>query len=399
MAAARVLYVITDIDRGGGAEQHLLTLVQRLDRSLFTPEVAYLIGQGQLTSDFHAAGCRVHALRARYRGDPLPLWRLIRLLARKRYDLVHTHLPRADAYGAAARWFHPRVALVSTKHNDDRFYFHPAVRAMAAATAHRADSIIAISQHLATFLRAERLVPPSTPVRLIYYGLQPPGWTEEAVDRDRVRASLGVGADALLLFAAGRLTHQKGHEYLLHAIAGLRARFPEVRLLIAGRGELRPALESLVARLDLAEHVHFLGLRPDVPTLMRAADIVVLPSLWEGFGLVLLEAMQARRPIVATSVGAIPEVVQHGVSGLLAPPGDAALLGAALAELCSNADTRARMGQAGADRLAEFSIGRMVSETEQLYAEVLTRRGGIAGAGNHSVSVVPHGSPLAPRVE
>jgi glycosyltransferase involved in cell wall biosynthesis len=176
-----------------------------------------------------------------------------------------------------------------------------------------------------------------------------------------------------LLGLVARLHRQKGLGDLLAAVAWVRERVPDVRLLLIGEGELRDELEAQARALGLSGAVIFAGIRTDVAEIVAALDIFVLPSLWEGTSNAVLEAMAAGLPIVATAVGGTPEVVVDGVTGLLVPPRDPSALAGALVTLLQDADLRHRMGRAGRERVKQyFSLERMVRRTEALYEELLS---------------------------
>ena len=174
----------------------------------------------------------------------------------------------------------------------------------------------------------------------------------------------------------GRITEQKGLTYLLEAMVRVRERLPEARLLIVGdsqdgREQYKTQLLRRWESLGLQDTVLFTGVRDDVPAVMRAIDLFVMGSLWEGFGLVFLEAMAAGRPIVATRVSAVPEVVQEGATGLLVPPRDPEALAEAMLALLNDRERAQQMGAAGSIRLKEqFTEDKMVESVEQLYAEL-----------------------------
>jgi glycosyltransferase involved in cell wall biosynthesis len=150
---------------------------------------------------------------------------------------------------------------------------------------------------------------------------------------------------------------------------------PHTHLLIAGAGDLEDYLRDLALEFGVAERVHVLGARKDVPALMHAIDVFAMPSIWEGFGIVLLEAMAAGRPIVASRVATIPEVVVDGETGVLVPPGAPSALAQALGTLARDAARAKRLGEAGRERLRrQFSIEKMVGDTETLYRELLEER-------------------------
>jgi len=371
----RVLHVITSLERGG-AENHLLALLGHADRAAFTFETAVLSGEGELVSALRADGIAVHTLRARGRMDPAALGRLIELLRQGEYDIVHSHLFRADIYAglAVGRLRERRPLLVSTRHNDDRFFLNPFVGIVHYMLSSRQDLIIAISDHIARFTVARGVRDPAR-VRRVYHGLETPD--TRALERDalRIRSELGIREGDFLVGNVGRLAPQKGQRHLVEAMPLLLERVPRAHLAIAGGGSLEDYLRELAVDLGVSERVHVLGPRRDVPALMHAFDAFAMPSIWEGFGLVLLEAMAAERPIVASRVATIPEVVLDGVTGLLVPAGDPDGLADALARVAEDGEAARRMGQAGLLRLRQqFSIDKMVGDTELLYRELIEDR-------------------------
>ncbi|MBV9358101.1 MAG: glycosyltransferase [Chloroflexi bacterium] len=367
----RVLHVITSLDRGG-AENHLLTLTTHADRERFPMEVAVLCGEGELVPRFEAAGIPVHLIHARWRFDAAGLLRLAGVVKRGQYDIVHSHLFRADIYAnlAAGGLVPSQPRLVSTRHNDDRFFLNPFIGLTHYLLSTRQDMIIAISDHVARFTIA-RGVHDATRVRRVYHGLDSGESAALDVDGQHLRSELGLSPEAFLVGNVGRLAPQKGQRHLVGAMPMLLERVPEAHLAIVGGGDLEPYLRELAREVGVSDHVHVLGPRRDVPAFMHAIDAFAMPSIWEGFGIVLLEAMAAGRPIVASRVATIPEVVEDGETGLLVPAGDAVALADALAWLArAPAEARA-MGEAGRQRLhTRFSLRKMVADTEGLYAEL-----------------------------
>ncbi|HTD80107.1 MAG TPA: glycosyltransferase [Chloroflexota bacterium] len=372
----RVLQLITSLERGG-AENHLLALLTHADRQAFQLETAVLCGEGELVPVFREAGIPVHLLRSRTRFDPLALGRLVKLLRDGNFDILHSHLFRADIYAglAVAQLGDRRPLVVSTRHNDDRFFLNPFVGLIHYMVSAQQDLIIAISDHIARFTVARGVRDPGR-VRRVYHGLEPP--VTRALEREgqRIRAELGVGADDFLVGNVGRLALQKGQRHLIAAMPLLLQRVPRAHAVIAGGGDLEDYLRDLAEEAGVAERVHVLGPRKDVPALMHAIDVFAMPSIWEGFGLVLLEAMAAGRPIVASRVATIPEVVVDSETGLLVPAGDPQALADALADLADQPALAQQFGEAGQERLRrQFSIDKMVGDTELLYRELLDERG------------------------
>jgi glycosyltransferase involved in cell wall biosynthesis len=371
----RVLQLITSLERGG-AENHLLALLTHADRQAFDFETAVLAGEGELVPVFRQAGVRVHLVKARFRFDPLALARLSRLISDGRYDIVHSHLFRADVYAAlaVAQLGERRPLLVSTRHNDDRFFLNPFVGIAHYVISSQQDLIIAISDHIARFTVSRGVRYPAR-VRRVYHGLEPT--VTQALEREgqRIRSELGVAQSEFLVGNVGRLALQKGQRHLIAAMPLLLERVPQAHLVIAGGGELEEYLRELADSFDVASRVHVLGARKDVPALMHAIDVFAMPSIWEGFGIVLLEAMAAGRPIVASRVATIPEVVVDGETGLLVAPADPLALAESLAQLAADPALAQRLGEAGRERLRrEFSIEKMVGDTETLYRELLEER-------------------------
>ena len=376
----RVLQLITSLERGG-AENHLLALLTHADRSAFDFEAAVLRGEGELVSVFRTAGIPVHLLHARSRFDPFALRRLIALLRNGHYDIVHSHLFRADVFGAlaVAQLGDRAPLLVSTRHNDDRFFLNPFIGMLHYAVSARQDLIIAISDHIARFTVSRGVRYPSR-VRRVYHGLEPTLTQALQRDGERIRDDLGLKSGDFLVGNVGRLALQKGQRHLIAAMPLLLERVPRAHAVIAGGGDLEDYLRDLSLEVGVADRVHVLGPRRDVPALMHAVDVFAMPSIWEGFGLVLLEAMAAGRPVVASRVATIPEVVVDGETGLLVPPGDPVALAEALAELAHDPERAQRLGEAGRDRLRQqFSIEKMVGDTELLYRELVEER--IQGRG------------------
>lgn len=360
----RVLHVITSLARGG-AENHLLLLAAGQAAAGHQVAVAGLKEPSQLAPDFNAAGVAPHALHLACYGDPRPVSRLCRLLDEFRPDLVHAHLPPAELHARLALAGR-RTPLVITRHNDERFAPIAGQKLLSRWCATRAARVICISQAVRRWTTGDPRGPGLDPRRctVVPYAIAAPPPVLPPVSPAADLAGPGP-----LVGTLARLVPQKGLDVLLDAFSRIP---PPARLVIAGDGPLRPALERRAAAPDLAGRVRLLGPRADAAAVMAALDLFVLPSRWEGFGLVLLEAMAAGRPIVASRVSAIPEVVAEGGTALLVPPDDPAALAAAMRALLDDPARRQAMGAAGRRRVAaQFAPAGMIGATLDLYRDVL----------------------------
>jgi len=190
-----------------------------------------------------------------------------------------------------------------------------------------------------------------------------------------VKVPLTIQNEDRILMTVGRLHEQKGHCYLIQAISKVRKEFPKVKLLVTGEGEEENNLKKLVKSLDLTNEVIFAGLSSDIEEILPMAELFILPSLWEGLPNALLEAMAAGKPVVATKVGGIPEIVVHGETGILIPPRDHDALAIAIIDLLQNRLKAKDMGEAARIRAGKrFSFYKMIEKTENLYQELLKEK-------------------------
>ena len=372
----RILHVITSLDVGG-AQKHLLSLVTGLRQRGHVADVAFFKNP-TMTIPFTKSGATLYDLSARGTFAPMLVPKLASILKQGRYDVVHTHLLKADSYGTVAGVLARTPVRVASKHNDERALLKlpvGVVHGLISCLDHR---VVVLSDYVGRYVASVGRVDRGRITR-VYYGLPTSSAAGPEAGR-QLRADLGIHPEAPLAATVGRLTEQKGLLYLLEAMALVRERLPEARLLLVGdaqdgREEYKQELLRAQTKLGLENTVLFTGVRDDVPAVMQAIDLFVMASLWEGFGLVFLETMAAAKPVVATRVSAIPEVVEEGVTGLLVPPRDPKALAEAMASLLSDRERGRAMGRAGLLRLQErFTEERMIDEIEQLYFELRRHR-------------------------
>jgi glycosyltransferase involved in cell wall biosynthesis len=323
-------------------------------------------------------GVRCISLDCRSRSQyPGGMVRLARALRRERIDLLHTHLFEPSVIGLQAGVLAQTPARVMTRHYSDYHTridrpLHVKLDQMCIGLSHR---VIAVSQHTADHMvDLERARPEK--IRVVVNGIDFDRVRVSGDDaRDRVRAELGLGDDHVLLIVA-RLHPEKGYDYLFRALPQIRAQAERpVHLLIAGAGPLEPTYRALADNLGIADAVRFLGFRKDVPDLMAAADLFVLPSLAEAFGLVLTEAIYLGTPVVASRTGGIPEIVDDGVDGVLIPPADTDALARTVVGLLKDPDRRRQLAGAGRTKVvAKFGFDDMVRAYEGVYEELAPGR-------------------------
>jgi len=366
----KVLQVIPTLDRSG-AEKQMVLLAKGLPRDRFQVEVAALTRLGPLEAELNTAGIPVTLVGKHFKFDPLALGRLVRLLKARSFDVVQTWIFAANSYGRVAARF-ARVPVVVVAEMAVDLWKAQTERFLDRRLATWCDRLVGNSRAVVDFYR--ELGVPSKRLTMIYSGVgddEPP-----AIDPAEVRASFGFEQTAPLIFFGGRLAEQKRVADLLKALDLVQHIQPDVRTLIAGDGPLRDRLQETTRAYHLDGRVRFLGHREDVPQLLAAADLVVLPSAYEGLPNVLLEAMRFRKPVVATAAPGTTEVVVDGKTGILVPVGDTRLMARAIRDIIRDPAAAQRMGEAGRSRVeAMFRADAMVAQFADLYENLARSKG------------------------
>jgi len=389
MRRVRVLQVVSDLGVGGGQEV-VRTLARYLTEVGCVPVVATL-RDGPLRADLERSGITVEVLQGRTRSlAALPaaiseLRRLHRelaaIIARHRIEVIQTHLLRSLDFLILTLRTEPGVRAVFWTFHNARLDLRPdqlpgypwllwpkrlLYRLLYRGAARFVDGFIAVSDDVAASVR-RNFRPPRGRVFTIANGVD----TERyglRIDRGAVRDRVGIPGTARVLIVVAKLMEQKGHVVLLRALPRLLESYPDLHVLLLGDGPLRSMLTAQVEELRAAARVHMVGNRRDVSDLLAASDLFVLPSLWEGLPMALLEAMATGLPVVITRVSGSGEVVVDGDSGLLVPPGDAERLGAAIGALLDEPDRARHMGRAARQRVERsFSARAQASRHAELY--------------------------------
>lgn len=297
-------------------------------------------------------------------GMPMRLAKLIRTV---RPDIVHLHSRRgADLWGGIAANMTGTPCVLSRRVDN------PEARWQVALKYRLFDHVITISEAIREVLLSEGVAPDK--VTCVRSSVDAAPYLAP-VDRDAFRHEFRLPPSSTVVGMVAQLIQRKGHFYLLEAVDTLRGAYPDLRVLLFGKGPLQAELEAEIARRKLDDIISFAGFRNDLPKWLGGLDILAHPADMEGLGVSLLQASAAAVPIIASRAGGLPEAVLDGVSGLLIPRGDVAALTAALRRLLDDAGLRKQMGEAGRARiLAEFSVEAMVNGNLAIYNKVLQGR-------------------------
>jgi glycosyltransferase involved in cell wall biosynthesis len=312
--------------------------------------------------------------------DAQALWELIRLFRQEQPVLVHTHTSKAGVLGRVAAWFARVPVIVHTPHGHVFYGHFGPFRSWLFLQVERGLSVL--TDRLIALTEAERQDHLDREVgKLDRFAVVPSG-----IDRERFRKAraqgkqqpdwFGCPAGSQIVGSVGWLTDIKGHQYLIEAVSKLKQDFPSLHLVIVGSGDRHDALLQQAELAGLGDAVHFLGHRDDVESCLAGMDLFVLPSLNEGMGRALVEAMSAGLPVIASRVGGIPAVISHEQTGLLVPPGNAGALADAIRRLLDRPDWAQQLGlAAGRSVDSRYGSRSMVCAIESIFAEALSARG------------------------
>lgn len=361
----------------GGGERYLELLCEHLDRSRFQP-MLICPEPGSFVGRMQARGMDVRVVHLEPLLNPFALLRLVRMLSDEKVTILQTHGARANFYGRIAGRLAGVPVVVSTVHNSIADYEVSRLKRWIYSAALRmtvpwVTRIICVSDAIRRDVVQDD--PAADPLaETVHNGVGRLSF-QKPVDHTRVRREFGL-TDGPLLVTVARLTQPKGHGDLIEALALLRERFPRLQCVCVGDGELRQPLEELAAARGVSSMCRFVGSREDVMDFYAAADMVVLPSHSEGFPFVILEALAMEKPVIATSVNGVPEVIEHLKTGLLVKARDVVGLAGAIQSFLEHPDRAAQLGHAGRALVqAHFTVDRMVEKTVTVFDAALRAAG------------------------
>ncbi|HTP41791.1 MAG TPA: glycosyltransferase family 4 protein [Nitrospiria bacterium] len=391
-----VLHLITRLDRGGSAENTLLT-VTGLDQSRYRVFLASgASAESRMTPD-ETASLERRLAAARAAGVELVVipslvrrispWRdaaaflaIIRLIRRLRPDVVHTHTSKAGALGRLAARLCRVPTIVHTPHGHIFYGYYGRVASACAVAAERwlgrmTDALVALTEAGRLEYAERRIVPPDR-LHVIHSGIELDGYARPRSSSPAARKALGLPVRGPVIGVLGRLVRIKGHRYLIEALPSILKSFPSATLLCVGEGPEREALVAGAARAGVLDRVRLVGAQHDLPRFIAACDVIVQPSLNEGMGRTVLEALVMGRPVIASQVGGLPDLIDHGVNGLLVPPASSAALAHAVCSLLLDSGRLKRMSEEARRSIGrQFSVQAMIVAIDRLYTGLLLSAG------------------------
>lgn len=369
----------TDTPIYGGAERHMFLLAQNLDPDKF--RIALICSKykqlDEWCKNFNNAGINVARLKVVHKHDPRHKSQLKKILKNDPPDILHLHLWNPGSCRYAFSSFDPKITrLITTEH--DPFQLKGVKNTFKKACLKKTDHTIAVSnanKELILSLYPEL----KEKITTIHNGIDIDAFEKQILNfstqnRNTIKKDL-FKADPkdFIILSIAALHPRKGLLYLIDSYKEVRKKFPKSKLVIVGEGPEKKSLEKLIKKLELDNHVLLLGQQENIPQILKSSDLFVLPSITEAFGLVLLEAMAASKPIIASQTGGIPEIVENRKSGILVEPKNSEKLAEAICDLMRNEALQQKLAFVGNHRVKEFDSKIMAKKTADLYNKILSQ--------------------------
>lgn len=380
----RVLHIITRLDKGGSADNTLLSVLG-LNKEVFkvdllsgktnfpSPKLIQLKEQNLIQyKEIGQLARAIHPFK-----DISALSQLYQYIKKGRYDIVHTHSSKAGLLGRLAARMAGVKHIIHTPHGHIFYGYYGRCLSFMFIILERwaarfTEKIITLT-NAGKEEHVQYKIAPAHKFITIHSGLEL-GSLQPSDTKNDVAKEFNIDKSDKLIGTVARLVPIKGHEFLLKAAPLVLQHYPNTTFLLIGDGPLRKKLENLAQQLNFFDKIVFSGMREDIPRLLNAIDIFVLPSLNEGMGRVLIEAMVLAKPIVATRVGGVPDVVEDGSSGLLVPPADPDALADAICTIMKNPALASKLASHAAIRSQKFSHTEMIRQLENLYKSVMSSK-------------------------
>jgi len=356
----------------GGSERTLFNLIRGLDKAKFRPVLCCLYGLGPLGEQLQAEGYHIYHDLIDTKYDPRSFLKLAAILMRERPCILYMTNALLNVVVGRLAAFVARVPLCVTIIHTYGIPHHKETkqRLTNKILLPHFDMVLAVAETHKTHLISSEHIP-AHKIAVIYNGVDLRRFSHP-VDMRAVRRSLQIPDGAGVVGIVANLWPWKAHDVFLRAAAALLREIPDTYFVIAGDGPERKKLEKMAQSLDVTDHVRFLGTVDDVPALLKSVDLSVLTSVSEAFPLALLESMAAARPVVATNVGSVPEIVADGLTGFLVPPGAPDQLAQAMLRVLRDSELARKLGEEGRKRVEQrFTVERMISRTESLLLELV----------------------------
>jgi len=372
MKKIKVLQLVEDL-KVGGAEKVIADITLGIDKREFESHTWCLSSGGSIANELQEKGASVRILGISSYFNPLNILKLATLLKKVKPDIVHTHGYFASVIGRiAAKYAH--VPILFNHVHSTYWEYKKRNFFIEKLLSKYTQKIICCSEAVREFVTNNEKIDPSKTV-VIYNGVD-----EERFSHfnniSSIREEIGIEPNDPILGTVSSLAPHKGHLYMIQAAPKILEAFSSTKFLFVGDGVLKEELENQVKNLDITSNVIFTGTRKNIPELLNLMDIFVLPSSSrEGLGIAIIEAMAAEKPVVATDIGGIPEVVENGKTGILVPPKNPEALAQAIIELLNNPGKAEEMGRLGRLRIKDtFTTKKMISCIENLYRNSFSQR-------------------------
>ena len=348
----------------GGLEKVVLDLANNLNQDIFRIHVICIDGEGKLFQKLSTKKIRTLVLKKKPGIDISIIRKLMMYFRENRITLIHAHNIAPLVYGGiAAKLLHPNIPVIYSEHNQV-YRLTKWGRAKFKFYLRYSDHIVTVSKRLREFYRTDLGI--SRDINVLYNGINPEIY--KFTKSSDLRAQIGVADDDFVVGTAVVLSKQKGIPYLLEAAKSLANEHPDIKIVIAGDGPDHLKLEELCRTSGVSGTVRFLGYRDDIPKLLSSFDVYILPSLWEGLPLALIESLAVGIPAIATDVGGNSEIIEHGINGLIVPANSAKALADAITQMYNQRESLSHFRELNIAKFnSTFSLASMISSHERFY--------------------------------